>query len=98
MIEKRNIRGVEHTIEIVMSALKHGKTKEDIFFVLDNIVYDEMIDDDPEKTLSIGFDANARLTELISHEAEGHYIVIFHAMPCRKEYVGELIKEITWRD
>jgi hypothetical protein len=91
MIEKRDIRGVEHTIEITESALKHGKTADDIFSVLENIIYDEMIDDDPEKTLSIGFDTNTRLTEIISHEAERRHLVIFHAMPCRKEYVRKLI-------
>jgi hypothetical protein len=92
MIEMRNICGVEHTVEITKSALKHGKTEDDILVVLENIVYDETIGDDPEKTLSVGFDANARLTELISHEAEEHHIVVFHAMPCRKEYVEKLIR------
>jgi hypothetical protein len=92
MIEKRTIYGIEHSIEITESALKHGKTKDDILSVLENIVYDEMIDDDPEKTLSVGFDINARLTELISHEAEEQHLVVFHAMPCRKEYVRNLIR------
>jgi hypothetical protein len=92
MIEKRTIRGVEHTIEITESALKHGKTAHDIYAALENTVYDEMIDDDPEKTLSVGFDANARLTEIISHEAGEHHLVIFHAMPCRKEYMAKLIR------
>jgi hypothetical protein len=92
MIEKRNICGIEHTVEITKSALKHGKTKEDILSVLENIVYDEMIDDDPAKTLSVGFDANTRLTELILHEVEEYHMVVFHAMPCRKEYVAKLIR------
>jgi hypothetical protein len=92
MIERRTIRGVEHTIEITASALKHGKTANDIYSALENIVYDEMINDDPEKTLSVGFDASARLTELITHEAEERHLVVFHAMPCRKEYEGKLIR------
>jgi hypothetical protein len=92
MIEKRPIRGVEHTIEITESALKHGKTVHDIYATLENTVYDEMIDDDPEKTLSVGFDASASLTKLISHEAREHHLVMFHAMPCRKEYMAELIR------
>jgi hypothetical protein len=91
MIEKRDICGVELRIDITSSALKHGKMANDILSVLENIVYDEMIDGDPGKTLLIGFDANARLTELILHEAEEHHIVVFHAMPCRKEYVNKLI-------
>jgi ethanolamine utilization cobalamin adenosyltransferase len=92
MIKKRTICGVEHTIEITESALKHSKTVNDILSVLENIIYDEMIDDDPEKTLSVGFDANAGLTELISHEVTEYHLVVFHAMPCRKEYVGNIMR------
>jgi hypothetical protein len=45
MTDKKITGGVECTIEILDSALKHGITKETILYVLDNIVFDEMEDD-----------------------------------------------------
>jgi len=90
--EKRIINGIEISIKILDSALKHGITKENILFALDNILLDEMIDNDPNKTLVIGFDQSANLLEIVTYEMEDDYLVVFHAMSCRKEYLKKLSK------
>ena len=38
---------------------KHGQTKDDIFCALERSIYDETLETDPNKTLSIGYDMNA---------------------------------------
>jgi len=92
MIYQCDIAGTEVGVEILPSALKHGKTAADILSALDRIVYDETIMVDPNKTLIIGFDANASLTEVIFHVLSDEYIVVFHAMACRKIYLDKVIK------
>ena len=85
------IEGIETDIEIVPSALKHGKTAEDILSVLERAVYDETLTADPNKTLVVGFDANANLTEIIFLVLAEGKIVVYHAMPCRKIYMDKAI-------
>jgi hypothetical protein len=76
----------------VPSALKHGKTVADILKTLDHTIFDETIMVDPNKTLVVGFDANANLTEIIFHVLSGEHIIVFHAMPCRKVYLEKALK------
>jgi hypothetical protein len=93
MIDIRVVDGVEFRIKILDSALKHGVTKETLFFVLENQLFDEMVDGDPAKTLIIGYDENANLVEMIFYEMEEDYLVVFHAMPCRKVYMEKLFRQ-----
>jgi len=79
-------------IEILPSATKHGQSKEDIICALEQCIYDETLEDEPNKTLAIGYDSNARLVEVIFHVITDEHIVIFHAMPCRKHYVERMMK------
>ena len=85
------IEGIETDIEIVPSALKHGKSTEDILSVLKRAVYDETLTTDPNKTLVVGFDANANLTEIIFLVLAEGEIIVYHAMPCRKIYMDKAI-------
>jgi hypothetical protein len=86
MTTRKAADGVEYEVKILGSALKHGITAETIDFVLDNIIFDEMVEDDPAKTLVIGYDKSANLVELVVYEMEENYLLVFHAMACRKEY------------
>jgi hypothetical protein len=79
-------------LEILPSATKHGQNKEDILHALRQSIYDETLEADPNKTLSIGFDGNARLLEIIFHVISDEHIVVFHAMPCRKHYIERILK------
>ena len=85
-IGEKIIDGVEVRIKILESALKHGLSTETIIYVLQNHIFDEMVDDDPAKTLMIGYDENANLVEIIAYEMDKDFLILFHAMPCRKEY------------
>lgn len=71
---------------------KGVKIKEDILSALDNSIYDETLENDPNKTLAIGYSQNAVLLEIIFHVLTDEHIVVFHAMPCRKHYIKRMVK------
>ena len=92
MIDRLSIDGSVVNVEILPSAMKHGQNKDDILCALERSIYDETLDMDPNKTLSIGYDGNAKLLEVIFHVLSDEYIVVFHAMPCRKHYIERMVK------
>ena len=92
MIDKVKIADLLIDVEILPSATKHGLSKEDILSALERSIYDETLQTDPNKTLSIGYDKNARLLEVIFHVLSDEYIVVFHAMKCRKSYIERMLK------
>jgi hypothetical protein len=92
LLFKQIIAGIEVDVEIVPSAFKHGQTSTDILNALDHAIFDETIVVDPNKTLTVGFDANANLIEVIFHIVSDEHIVVFHAMPCRKTYLEKALK------
>ena len=79
-------------VEILPSATKHGLIKEDILSALEHSIYDETLQADPNKTLSIGYDKKARLLEIIFHVISDEHIIVFHAMKCRKNYIERMLK------
>ena len=79
-------------VEILPSATKHGLTKEDILTAVEHSIYDETLQEDPNKALSIGYDSKARLLEVIFHVISDDNIVVFHAMKCRKIYIERMLK------
>ena len=91
LTEKITICGSEVNIEILSSATKHGQSKEDILTALEQSIYDETLESEPNKTLSIGYDSKARLLEIIFHVVTDDYIVVFHSMPCRKYYIERMM-------
>ena len=92
MIDKLEFSGSEVDVEILPSAVKHGFSKEDILYALKQSIYDETLESDPNKTLSICYDGKARLLEIIFHVISDENIVVFHAMPCRKNYIERMLK------
>ena len=92
MIEKIAIGGSGVSIEILPSATKHGQSKDDIIYALEHSIYDETLEDEPNKTLAIGYDSNAKLLEVIFHVVSEEHIVVFHSMPCRKYYIERMMK------
>jgi hypothetical protein len=79
-------------VEILPSAYRHGQDKKDILSALENSIYDETLENDPNKTLAVGYDRNAVLLEIIFHVLSDEHIVVFHAMPCRKHYIKRMVK------
>ena len=92
MIEKIAIGESGVTIEILSSATKHGQSKEDILCAIEQSIYDETLEDEPNKTLAIGYDRNAKLLEVIFHVVTDEHIVVFHVIPCRKYYIERMVK------
>ena len=92
MIEKIVIDGSYVNVEILPSATKHGQSIKDILYALERSIYDETLESDPNKTLSIGYDVNAKLLEVIFHVLSDEHIVVFHSMPCRKHYIERMGK------
>ena len=92
MIDKLQIDDLIVNVEILPSATKHGLSKEDILGALERSIYDETLQSDPNKTLSIGYDGEARLLEIIFHVISDEYIIVFHAMKCRKIYMERMLK------
>jgi hypothetical protein len=91
-VQQTVIEGVAVGVKVKQSALKHGKTIEDVLSVLDTAIYDESITVDPNKTLIVGYDKSANLTEIIAHVISDESIIVFHAMACRKVYLKKAIK------
>ena len=91
MNEKIIIADSAILVEILSSAFKHGQNRENILFALENSIYDETLENDPSKTLAIGYDRNAKLLEIIFHVLSDEHIVVFHAMPCRKHYIKRMV-------
>ena len=92
MIDNLSISGSMVNVEILPSANKHGQSRKDILYALERSIYDETLETDPNKTLSIGYDGNANLLEVIFHVLSDEHIVVFHAMPCRKYYIERMAK------
>jgi len=91
VIDKLIISGSEVNIEILPSATKHGQSRSDILYALERSIYDETLENEPNKTLSIGYDGNAKLLEVIFHVVSDEHIVVFHSMPCRKYYIERMM-------
>jgi hypothetical protein len=81
-----DIFGQTINVKFTQSALKRGYTEKALIAVLKNYVYDETLQEDPNKTLVVGFDDKGLLTEMIFNVVSSSRIVVFHAMPCRKVY------------
>ena len=67
------------------SAFKHA-TKEDIKYALLNAIYDDVLDEDREKHLLIGFDRSLNLLEILYNVLDNEKIKVFHAMKCTEKY------------
>jgi len=68
------------------SALKHV-TKEDIQRAMINVIYDDVLDDDKDRHLLIGFDSNGNLLEILYNVIDDDTIRVFHAMKCTDEFI-----------
>ena len=78
-------------IVFVSSAFEHQVSEENIRWVLLNHLADGIIEEDNEtKYLSVGFDKNGNLLEIMYNYIDEQKIKVFHAMRCRKQYYKKL--------
>jgi len=66
VIDNLSISGSTVNVEILPSATKHGQSRDDNLCALEQSIYDETLEADPNKALSIGYDGNAKLLKLSS--------------------------------
>ena len=88
-------------IEFNPSAFKHGISEEDIRTAIERFVYNEVMEDDEDKHLLLGFDTHANLLEIIYNKIDAQTINIFHVMRCRKAYYSlaeEHIGRLLWQE
>lgn len=76
------------------SALKRRYTRDDLSHAIDMALHEADLDPDkdPPKRLFIGPDLAGSLLELIGGVLENDDLLIWHAMPCRAEYLDLLPK------
>jgi hypothetical protein len=72
-------------IVILDSAHKHGISDYSINVSILNKVADELMEDEPEKRLVVGFDQNGRALEIIGVMKDDTFMVI-HAMKLRSQF------------
>jgi len=77
---------MEIFVKYASSAFKHNITEANIRHAILNWRYDDIIEDDPDKHLLIGFDNNANLLEIIYNVIDEHTVRVFHAMKCTREH------------
>jgi hypothetical protein len=81
---------MEVVVKFVPSAFKHGITRTDIYHVLNHAEYDDVLDDDNEKHLVLGFDNQANLLEILYNVIDERTVKVFHAMRCTHNFRGLL--------
>jgi len=62
-------------------------TEADIRNAFSTVLFDGADNSDDSKFLTIGFDINRNLIEVIYSIMDDSTIFVFHAMKCRKEYL-----------
>ena len=77
---------MEIVVKYAPSAFKHYFTEANIRHVIFNWRYDDILEDDPDKHLLIGFDNNANLLEIMYNVIDEQTVKVFHAMRCTKEH------------
>jgi len=81
---------MEVVVKYVPSAFKHDITEESIRHAILNWKYDDIVEDDPDKHLLIGFDNNANLLEIMYNVIDAQTVKVFHAMRCTNAHRGLL--------
>ena len=81
-------------IKITPSANKHGVDNDNILFSLEHCIYDVVLENEPNKTLAIGFDKKGELIEIIFSVVSEIRIVVFHAMKCRKSFIERIENDV----
>ena len=77
---------MEIAVKYASSAFKHNITEANIRHTIQNWRYDDIVVDDPDKYLLIGFDSNANLLEIMYNVIDEQTIRVFHAMKCTSEH------------
>ena len=78
-------------IEFNDAAFKHGITKANIRYALWHPLHEQLLENYVNKWLLIGYDAAGNLIEIAYNIIDDDTINVFHAMPCRKKFINQII-------
>jgi hypothetical protein len=57
-----------------------------LYHVLNNAEYDDILDDDNDKHLVLGFDSKTNLLEILYNVVDEQTVRVFHAMKCTQAF------------
>ncbi|GHV79223.1 hypothetical protein AGMMS49944_10140 [Spirochaetia bacterium] len=77
-------------IEFNESAFKHSVKETNIRYALWHPLHEQLLDAYKNKWLVIGYDTAGNLIEVAYNSIDDDTVNVFHAMPCRKKFLGEL--------
>jgi len=78
-------------IEFNDAAFKHGIIKENICYALWHPLHEQLLENYVNKWLVIGYDTAGNLIEIAYNIIDDDTINVFHAMPCRKKFISQII-------
>jgi hypothetical protein len=79
-------------VEILASARKHGISDDDIRHVVNNAIGAVTSPEQPDFTMLVGPDVQARLVEVgMLSTDESDYVI--HAMPVRQKYLSKILRQ-----
>nr|AGS54104.1 hypothetical protein [uncultured bacterium contig00021] len=78
-------------IEFNEAAFKHGVTEAGIRYAMWHPLYEELLEKYVNKWLIIGYDTNGNLIEVAYNIINDETVNVFHAMPCRKKFIKQLL-------
>jgi hypothetical protein len=81
---------LENKIVFKAAAFKHGIVEADIHNAFEQRLFDNALTGEEHKNLLIGLDRNGNPLEIMYNVLDGDVINVFHAMKCRKAYLGFL--------
>lgn len=80
-------------MQVHESARNHGIAPEDGIYAATHALYESMLEDDnPTRTLRLGFDTTGRLLEVVVLRFDSGNELLIHAMRARPQYY-ELLSE-----
>jgi len=77
-------------IEFNKSAFKHGISEANIRYAMRYPLHEQLFESYINKWLIIGYDTVGNLIEVAYNLIDDETVNVFHAMPCRKIFLGQL--------
>jgi hypothetical protein len=77
-------------IEFNNSAFKDNVTEANIRYAMWHPLYEELLESYTNKWLIVGYDTAGNLIEVAYNIIDDDAVNVFHAMPCRKQFVSQL--------
>ncbi|MDR0321173.1 MAG: hypothetical protein LBI28_06695 [Treponema sp.] len=77
-------------IEFNEAAFKHDVSEANIRYALWHPLHEQLLEAYKNKWLVVGYDTVGNLLEVAYNIIDDDTVNVFHAMPCRKKFLGQL--------